>query len=429
VIKTSCALLLAVLSLGAKAVALAGFPSCAGPDVPVGVLVTSGGAPVFPNEFSPRSVTLERNGNNFKAVLYASATYFTALPSYGVVSLGRLPVGSYHVDVFYRYPNEVIGTVFEPEHAAGSVDIPVSTSAGSPIECGPAALTVTGGAFQSAILGTAFSGAVEIRVTDGQLRPVPSAEVDVQYLGAPYSYVSGVATGPQAVLGASRVTTDGTGTARVTATAGAMAGTYQYMVTTSQGVYVTPTFFVLRNQIAAAPRSEDLVPVVEYYNGTLDQFFITSNPDEMRALDDGSTRDWLRTGEVFVALPVSRTASPERGNAVCRYYGRPQAGNNSHFLSASREECAAVGARFPLEWQLETSEAFRAYLPDMTTGVCADGTLPVYRGFNNLPHPNHRYSLSMSMIQSMSTYLGNGQRVPWIAEGYGPDRVAMCVPQ
>ena len=191
---------------------------------------------------------------------------------------------------------------------------------------------------------------------------------------------------------------------------------------------MTPTYFMLRNQVATAPGADELVPVVEYYNGTLDQFFITSNPDEMRALDDGSTRDWLRTGEIFVAMPVSRTASTAPGDAVCRYYGRPEAGNNSHFLSASREECDAVDARFPLSWQLESSEAFRAYLPNLITGACGVGTVPVYRGFNNLPTPNHRYSLSKAMIQSMSTYLGNDRRVPWISEGYGPDRVAMCVP-
>ena len=190
-----------------------------------------------------KGVALVKNGNRFKAVFYAGSNIFMAMPSYGVVTLGRLPVGSYHVDVFYRYPNEYIGTVFEPEHAAGSVDISVSTSAGSPIGCGPAALTVISGGFQSAVLGTAFSDPVEIRVTDGQLRPVPFAELDLQYHGAPYSYVSGVSTGPQAVLGASRVTTDSAGIARVTATAGTLEGTYQYAVTTAQGVYVTPTFF------------------------------------------------------------------------------------------------------------------------------------------------------------------------------------------
>lgn len=426
--KNLCLLLLFSLSLEARAVELASFPRCAGPDVPVGVLVTSGGAPVFFNEYSGKSVTLVKNGNSFKAVFYAGSTYFTAMPSYGVVTLGRLPVGSYHVDVFYRYPNEVIGTVFEPEHPAGSVDISVSTSAGSPIGCGPAALTVIGGGFQSAVSGTPFSDTVDIRVTDGQLRPVPFAELDLQYRAAPNSNVSGGSTGPQAVLGASRVTTDGAGIARVTATAGTLAGTYQYAVTTTQGVFVTSTYFILRNQLPGAPRADELVPVVEYYNGTLDQFFITSNSDEMRALDDGSTRDWWRTGAVFVAMPASRTASMATGDAVCRYYGRPETGNNSHFLSASREECDAVGVKFATSWQFETAEAFRAFLPDLLTGACPADTIPVYRGFNNLPNPNHRYSLSKALIQSMSTYLGNDRRVPWIAEGYGPDQVAMCVP-
>ncbi|MFO1412405.1 MAG: hypothetical protein U1F10_00520 [Burkholderiales bacterium] len=421
-------LLLLFLSLGAQAVELASFPRCAGPDVPVGVLVTSYGAPVFSSDATQRNIALTRSGDRFKAVIDAGATTFTAMPSYGVVALGRLPVGTYHVDVFYRYSYETIGgPVFYPEQAAGSVDIAVATSAGNAIDCGPAALNVIGGGFQSAPLGTPFSSVVEILATDGQLRPVPFAQLDLQYLGQPYSYVSGEPTGPHAELTPSHVVTDSAGVARVSATAGAEAGTYQYVVTTHQGVYVTPTYFVLRNQAGTAQPAGGLVPVIEYYNPTLDQFFITSNFDEMRALDDGSTHDWQRTGGIFVAMPASRATLTAIGNPVCRYYGRPEAGNSSHFLSASLEECDAVGVKFAASWQFETPEAFRAFLPDLVAGTCPVGTVPVYRGFNNLPSPNHRYSLSKAMTQSMSTYLGGGRRVPWIAEGYGPDLVAMCV--
>lgn len=420
--------LLLSLSLGARAVELASFPRCAGPDVPVGVLVTSGGAPVFSN--GSGRFTLVRSDDVFKAVIDAGSTTLTAMPSYEVLALGRLPVGTYHVNVFYRYSYESAGgTVYYPEQAGGSVDIVVSTSAENPIACGPAALTVVSGGFQGAPLGTPFPKAVEILATDGQLRPVPFAALDLQNLGAPDSYAPGVSLRPHAELSALHVSTDSAGIARFAAIAGSDAGTYQIAVSTTQGVYVTPTFVVLRNQLGAAQPIGGLVPVVEYYNDTLDQFFITSNPDEMQALDDGSTRGWVRTGGIFVAMPASNAGTTTTGNPVCRYYGRPDTGNNSHFLSASGDECEAVGVKFAANWQLETAEAFRAFLPDLVMGTCPANTLPVYRGFNNLPTPNHRYSLSRAMIQSMSTYLGNGLRVPWIAEGYGPDLVAMCVPQ
>ena len=43
---------------------------------------------------------------------------------------------------------------------------------------------------------------------------------------------------------------------------------------------------------------------------------------------------------------------------VCRYYGRPQAGLDSHFYSASASECRGVAQRFPDAWILESAELF-----------------------------------------------------------------------
>ncbi|HLW11330.1 MAG TPA: glycosyl hydrolase, partial [Casimicrobiaceae bacterium] len=75
--------------------------------------------------------------------------------------------------------------------------------------------------------------------------------------------------------------------------------------------------------------------VVEYYNATLDHYFITPLADEIDALDSGHIVGWTRTGLVFDA-----SSSPGDGlAAVCRFY-IPPAHGDSHFFSALPAECA-----------------------------------------------------------------------------------------
>jgi len=52
-------------------------------------------------------------------------------------------------------------------------------------------------------------------------------------------------------------------------------------------------------------------------------------------------------------------------------------------------------------------------------GVCPDGTVPIYRVFDQRPDANHRYMTDRSVRDQM---VAKG----WIAEGDGPDRVVMC---
>ena len=58
---------------------------------------------------------------------------------------------------------------------------------------------------------------------------------------------------------------------------------------------------------------------------------------------------------------------------VCRFYGLPSAGLDSHFYSASPAECFEVDERFGAEWQIESDNVFQVDLPDTVTGVCAGG--------------------------------------------------------
>ena len=159
--------------------------------------------------------------------------------------------------------------------------------------------------------------------------------------------------------------------------------------------------------------------VVEYYNSSLDHYFITASDTEKAALDNGSQRGWARTGVEFEAYATDVTGV--NANQVCRYYGRPDAGLDSHFYSASPDECGSVARKFATAWQLESSNVFRIPLPDPSNGACPAGTLPVYRLFNNRRDANHRYTTSTAVRDTM---VANG----YTAEGYGPNSVVFCSP-
>ena len=157
---------------------------------------------------------------------------------------------------------------------------------------------------------------------------------------------------------------------------------------------------------------------IEFHRASVDHYFMTADPVEIAALDDGIVVGWQRTGHAFgVQVPGDRSGAAR--SPVCRYYGRPEAGLDSHFYSASPAECAAVAAKYGHEWQLESAETFVVALPDAITGACPGGTRPVYRMFNARRDANHRYATSASVRAAM---LAAG----WIAEGDGPDAVAMC---
>lgn len=159
---------------------------------------------------------------------------------------------------------------------------------------------------------------------------------------------------------------------------------------------------------------------IEYYEPTLDHYFITADADEQAFVSSGGAGNWQRTGDFF----------KEGGSApVCRFYGNSAInpatgamyGPNSHFYTVDAGECAylkslynpnAAGLRF------ETS-AFSS--TPALSGTCASGTVPVYRAYNNGYargiDANHRITASATAYQQA---LASG----WIGEG-----VVMCAPR
>ena len=160
--------------------------------------------------------------------------------------------------------------------------------------------------------------------------------------------------------------------------------------------------------------------VIEFYWPDADHYFLSGDDEEVAALDAGRLPRWVRTGESFDAFAAGDLSDPKRA-PVCRFYGRPEAGINSHFYSASPAECALVIDRFSAAWIYESSDVFGVVLPNVFDGSCPKDMLPVYRVYNQRSDVNHRYTTSRTIRAQM---IARG----WTAEGYGQEGVAMCVP-
>ena len=173
--------------------------------------------------------------------------------------------------------------------------------------------------------------------------------------------------------------------------------------------YVTLSYSLTGVGGAVAP-----VDVVEYYNASLDHYFITWSAAEQANLDAGKTpTKWLRTGYSFHAY-----AAPQSGTSpVCRYY-LPPAFGDSHFFGRGTTECDATGIAHPA-FVLEDPQFMQMVLP--TAGACPAGTTPIYRAFSNRGDANHRYMTDRGVRDQM---VAQG----WLAEGDGPDLVVMCAP-
>ena len=177
------------------------------------------------------------------------------------------------------------------------------------------------------------------------------------------------------------------------------------------------------NQVAAAPKNfanvtaavtATPIAAVEFYNTTLDHYFISSLAGDIDALDSGRIGGWTRTGLTFTVFP-SQASSSGTAQAVCRIIIPPPHGD-SHFFGRSAQECAETLGKFPFMSQ-ETPSAFFIALP--AAGVCPAGTVPVYRAFDNRTDANHRYTTDRTVRDHMAA-------IGWTIEGDGPDFVVMC---
>jgi hypothetical protein len=108
--------------------------------------------------------------------------------------------------------------------------------------------------------------------------------------------------------------------------------------------------------IQAANGPLQVLAAIEFYHAALDHYFITSDVMEIADLDNGVHAGWIRTGQSFNVFAPAKSGG--MGNPVCRFYGLPSAGLDSHFSTVDANECAAIPTKFNGAWTLESADAF-----------------------------------------------------------------------
>jgi hypothetical protein len=150
------------------------------------------------------------------------------------------------------------------------------------------------------------------------------------------------------------------------------------------------------------------IPVVELFHAGMNHYFITANAAEASFVDQGGAgAGWVRTGKTFAAYG-SAAEAPAGAVPVCRFYGTPGIGPNSHFYTANATECESAKWNPGLTYE---GIAFHIAVPN--GGTCASGTGPVYRNYNQRwqqNDSNHRYTTDQAVYNQMSA-------AGWAAEG------------
>ncbi len=174
------------------------------------------------------------------------------------------------------------------------------------------------------------------------------------------------------------------------------------------------------NSSASQPR-----PVYEFFNTVLQHYFMTINGFERDAIAAGAAGPgWSELGPRFLAwLPefawgeFFAPTGAWSAVPVCRFYGAPGVGPNSHFYTLAGRECEAV-KRDP-GWLWEAANTFYLLRPDVE-GACPPWTQAIWRAYNNraaLNDSNHRYAIDRAALDAMAP-------AGWVVEG-----VAMCAPR
>jgi hypothetical protein len=153
-------------------------------------------------------------------------------------------------------------------------------------------------------------------------------------------------------------------------------------------------------QTVEAVRIQGVSDLVEFHNSALDHYFLAYDGAEARGIEAGAAGfGWTRTAQSF---------RPGGTHAVCRFYGTPGVGPNSHFFTIEPGECEQV--KRDRGW---TYEGLGFYATPVQNGTCAAPLKPVHRLYNNRwmhNDSNHRFTTSPDVVAQM-------QARGWVHEG------------
>jgi uncharacterized delta-60 repeat protein len=149
-------------------------------------------------------------------------------------------------------------------------------------------------------------------------------------------------------------------------------------------------------------RMQAVGDIVEFYNSILDHYFMALDGTEAAGIDAGAAGPgWSRTHAAI---------APGGLAPVCRFYGTPGIGPNSHFYTAQSAECALV--KKDPGWTYEGTGFYTTRIE--SSAGCAAGLVPVHRlyndGFAHGIDSNHRYVTELGLINLMKSR-------GWIYEG------------
>lgn len=165
--------------------------------------------------------------------------------------------------------------------------------------------------------------------------------------------------------------------------------------------------------IQAALVFKDRAVVRDFYHAGLNHYFRSGNWDEVSQLLKGSFGGWEEREDLFLAW---RDDSVIGALPVCRFYGTPGIGPNSHFYTVDPDECEFIKQHDP-GWTYEGTAFYAKRLNSL--GGCPRNTQRLYRYYNQRAHlndSNHRYTTTLDDREAM-------EAAGWVMEG-----VAMCVP-
>ena len=153
------------------------------------------------------------------------------------------------------------------------------------------------------------------------------------------------------------------------------------------------------------------VTVVEYYNKTLDAYFITGRAAEQQQLD--TITDFQRTGMTFQAVVAS--VAPVGSTRVCRFYVSSDLPfTSTHFYGREGVDCESIRAQHLPAF---TWEDYDFALEQPIGGVCSANKVAIYRSFRPTADgktANHRYSTSYE------SYIATAD------EAYEGENLALC---
>ncbi len=192
------------------------------------------------------------------------------------------------------------------------------------------------------------------------------------------------------------------------------------LVTRDDGTNNWPFSVALSGSTTLLDANSLTAGMFEFYAPSLNHFFITANVAEAANLADNPQLGWRPTGDVQIQF--NRGLQGVGGaSGVCRFYGHPTIGPNSHFYTADPGECnflRQLQASTPFgrpRWNYEEI-AFASFVPSF--GQCPSGQAPIVRFYNNgaaANDSNHRYVSTQANFNTMA------------AAGWRNEGAVMCI--